>query len=74
MAKRSEVAMRQANAATAFIEGKMQEFFGYLELGNVEGIERVRVEMHALVDVRLDALQSAHKEIQREMEVAKRAG
>lgn len=69
MARRSEIAMRQVHAAVAFMEGKLSEFMGHLELGNAEGMERVRVELHALLDTRLDGIQNVCVELRKEMEL-----
>jgi hypothetical protein len=63
---------RKALAAKFFFDGKMQEFLGYIELGNPKGIELSRAELHELLDVQLDALQRTHYEIRKEAERARR--
>ena len=60
MSKRYSAAIRKVAANKMFLEGKVQEFMGYLELGHAPGVETSREQVHALTDVYLDSLQDVH--------------
>ena len=72
MAKVSDIEEQNALAAKFFFDGKMQEFLGYLELGNEAGVKLSREEMHELLDIQLNALKNAHAAIKREADHARR--
>lgn len=74
MAKKSELSLRKTLASQAFLEGKKQEFLGFLEIGAAKELDRVRAEMHALLDSQLDAIQEMHTEYQKEQQYARRGG